>query len=278
MILLVSFSASQWDAAFQSQDISPSTLNAEQAVRKQEEVTGVHSDPRQVDELARTAGRLMETVQHEENPKFKNSEFLGLMRQLRDGDVVVDGDKMVARESASSLGSTQSARGSEFQGSVDAKGKGRALDMPITAYPGSSASIAQQSLHAPPTFQARDDHRSLADTTAAVQNYDESPIDAYLREENEQYIEYQRAMQPIRSNVRESYMDMYAQDADWGRLQRDWDVFEATATGIRPLAHYQFQAHNPYLLGEASRTRHHSTHSGQKDSLFEVCRPLTFMG
>ncbi|KAI5281244.1 hypothetical protein KEM54_003306 [Ascosphaera aggregata] len=45
----------------------------------------------QNDDLARTAGQLLESVQHETNQKFKESNFLALMRQLRDREVVVDG-------------------------------------------------------------------------------------------------------------------------------------------------------------------------------------------
>lgn len=47
------------------------------------------------DGLARTAGELLDKVKHESNPKFRNSNFLSLMRQLRDREVHVEGDKIV---------------------------------------------------------------------------------------------------------------------------------------------------------------------------------------
>lgn len=47
------------------------------------------------DELARTAGTLLENVQHDQSQKFKQSNFLSLMRQLRDREVRVEGDKLV---------------------------------------------------------------------------------------------------------------------------------------------------------------------------------------
>ena len=47
------------------------------------------------DGLARTAGELLDKVKHESNPKFQNSNFLSLMRQLRDREVHVEGDKIV---------------------------------------------------------------------------------------------------------------------------------------------------------------------------------------
>ena len=45
------------------------------------------------DELAKTAGDLLERVGHEQNQKFKQSSFLALMRQLRDREIVVEGDE-----------------------------------------------------------------------------------------------------------------------------------------------------------------------------------------
>ena len=65
------------------------------------------------DELAKTAASLVDAVKEEQNPKFKNSEFMKLMRSLRDGEVVVDGDDLVQRNEAQST-------------TTDLKGKGKA--------------------------------------------------------------------------------------------------------------------------------------------------------
>lgn len=45
------------------------------------------------EELARTAGQLLESVKHDQSQKFKESNFLALMRQLRDREVTVEGDE-----------------------------------------------------------------------------------------------------------------------------------------------------------------------------------------
>ncbi|PCH43796.1 TPR-like protein [Wolfiporia cocos MD-104 SS10] len=267
---LAQIQASQWDQEFRSQEASLSEAGvayrhfadiehqAEQAQQAQSQ-----NQQHEADELARTAGRLIETVQHEQNPKFKNSEFMSLMRQLRDGEVVVDGDKMVPNDPQSGISAS-----SDLRDGIDTKGKGRADYVTNATNQASlrSFNYVPVSYLSPEQTQARE-----AD---AAQGYGESPIDAYLREENERYIEVTRQAQPERgSSKRDSWMDMYGpdtQDADWGRLQRDWNAFEATATGIRPLAHYQFQAHNPYVLGEASRTRHHALHAADaQHALFE---------
>lgn len=47
------------------------------------------------DELARTAGQLLENVKGDQSRKFQESNFLSLMRQLRDKEVRVEGDKLV---------------------------------------------------------------------------------------------------------------------------------------------------------------------------------------
>ena len=44
------------------------------------------------DELARTAGQLLDSVKHDQSQKFQESNFLALMRRLRDREVGVDGD------------------------------------------------------------------------------------------------------------------------------------------------------------------------------------------
>ena len=51
--------------------------------------------PDDADELARTAGTLLENVKHDQSQKFKQSNFLSLMRRLRDREVRVEGEKFV---------------------------------------------------------------------------------------------------------------------------------------------------------------------------------------
>lgn len=47
------------------------------------------------DALARTAGQLLNSVRHDQSTKFQKSQFLQLMRQVRDREVMVAGDKFV---------------------------------------------------------------------------------------------------------------------------------------------------------------------------------------
>ena len=52
------------------------------------------------DALAATAHELLEKVEHNKTEKFRNSQFLSLMRKLRDREVKIEGDKMVETVSA----------------------------------------------------------------------------------------------------------------------------------------------------------------------------------
>jgi hypothetical protein len=52
------------------------------------------------DEMAATAGRLLERVADNTSEKFQNSQFLGLMRRLRDREVKVQEDKIVEVDGA----------------------------------------------------------------------------------------------------------------------------------------------------------------------------------
>jgi hypothetical protein len=59
--------------------------------QKQEEPPKPNDD----DEMAATAARLLERVADNTSEKFQNSQFLGLMRRLRDREVRVEEDKIV---------------------------------------------------------------------------------------------------------------------------------------------------------------------------------------
>lgn len=47
------------------------------------------------DELSRTAGQLLETLATEQSQRFRESNFMALMKKLRDKEVRVEGGEMV---------------------------------------------------------------------------------------------------------------------------------------------------------------------------------------
>jgi peroxin-5 len=198
--------------------------------------------PFEADLLARTAGSLVQSVDHERNPKFVNSQFLGLMKQLRDRRAIVEGNDIVAAPPDGQMGQA-------YPISDDLKGKGKTAP--------SSTAIQELGLsqsHAPSSV--------LRPNEQAIPTESEDANDAYFRRDNEDYVDYWKAHHaPVPPLV--------ASTQDWQQLHHDWESFEATTTGVK-LAEYQFQPGNPYVLGE--RSHNHVMHGGkiQGQSFSEV--------
>jgi len=167
---------------------------------------------------------------------------MGLMQKLRDGDIIVEGSQMVKNEGQGA--------------SVDIKGKGRAFEVPITS--GTQNAPLVQPIHPSFVNMARQDINSQSETV--------DPNLAYFQQENVEYKSYWETVNAVPSHNHISTDDHQS----WGRLQADWDQFEATATGIKQTIQYQFQEKNPYLLGDSSSTRHHHLHATGLSELSEV--------
>lgn len=213
-------------------------------------------DPADQDALARTAGKLVEALREEHNPKFKNSQFMGLMRSLADRTSVVEGNDIVLASSVSVNTTSTSA---------DAKGKGKERANTAVAF--------GQTIQVNPSFTnlgVTSDSQLLAlsytqghasnDTIASdvtQDSYDE--VYEYFKQENEDYIAYQRAANRTPVNNNRGLWDDSSQKYEWDMLQGEWDAWEANAVGVRKMSNYQFASENPYLLG--SSTRVHEMHS-----------------
>lgn len=212
-------------------------------------------DAAEQDALARTAGTLVEALREEQNPKFKNSQFMGLMRSLADRTSVVEGNDIVFTTSVSDNSATTSA---------DVKGKGKeradivgAFDHTSQVHP-RSAQIGvfsgQQPL--PSSYAQSQTSDTMIRSDVTQDSYDE--VYEYFKQENEDYITYQQAASKVAAD-NTGVWDRSSQLFDWNKLQDEWDAWEANAVGVRKMSNYQFAAENPYLLG--SSTRAHDMHS-----------------
>ncbi len=173
------------------------------------------------DELSLTAGLLLDNLKHEENPKFQNSQFMGLMKQFRDREVVVDGNKIVENDGRTS--------------NVGAKGKARAVvQVPRSSLPGVVpilSSTMQQEGNKVPLGQQSSNQELRTEEQ-------EDPNVAYFQRENEDFVKYWNATPvPTATESKDARL--------WDKLQEDWDEFEAAA-GIKPVEVYQFQPNNPF--------------------------------
>ncbi|EAW10076.1 protein pex20 [Aspergillus clavatus NRRL 1] len=121
--LAETFDESAFEAAFKQaradMAVQETTLTADQPEQTSAEVqldpTAIQETPEQIkigsdtipqidksdpqarvndaDELARTAGQLLDSVSHDQSEKFRQSNFLALMRRIRDREVQIEGDK-----------------------------------------------------------------------------------------------------------------------------------------------------------------------------------------
>ncbi|KAF1968373.1 hypothetical protein BU23DRAFT_541322 [Bimuria novae-zelandiae CBS 107.79] len=89
-------------AGYTRTPVPEQVLQQQQPEQKQDEQ---HQPRHDDDEMAQTAGRLLERVSDNTSEKFQNSQFFSLMRRLRDHEVRVEGDKMVEVSSAQSTSS-----------------------------------------------------------------------------------------------------------------------------------------------------------------------------
>ncbi|MCJ1248425.1 hypothetical protein MMC30_005643 [Trapelia coarctata] len=84
-----------YDGFEQGQSIQQPKIGSDAILEESSKQEEDYQPDREADELARTAGQLLENLKHESSAKFQNSTFLALMRQLRDKEVRVEGDRMV---------------------------------------------------------------------------------------------------------------------------------------------------------------------------------------
>ncbi|KAK5225853.1 hypothetical protein LTR47_002868 [Exophiala xenobiotica] len=86
--------------------------------REQSERTA-DQDSRDADELARTAGQLLRSVNSETSTKFQNSQFLDLMRRIRDREVEVQNNELQDVSTGASATATQPERQDEIHQQQD---------------------------------------------------------------------------------------------------------------------------------------------------------------
>lgn len=285
------------------------------------------------DALAETAGALLNTVTtvgrertEEVNDKFAKSSFLELMRRLRDGEVAVEGDKVV--EQIASKGENEWAGGfvREEEGRPNAMHRidpGVSRGPVLEGFAQKQHTFAeQQARHAALARKLGRDYDEMGslweDEDAArearersrakgkgkqqfqgdggmVVDEDDGVEDGsfLLRDEKTNDQIRMDTSVPLASQYWEEDYDpsmiagghamsgtgkhraKTAQQQEWEKLQDDWDQFEATSTGIKPVqstsaatiaaSGYAFTQNNPYVQS----TRTHAMHSSVPQTTFD---------
>lgn len=232
------------------------------------------------DELARTAARLLESVEHDTGAKFQQSQFLSLMKKLRDREVVIDGSEIVgadkgkSREPPTKESLHNLMSQGTFQSTNNMAPPARALDpqvqseleelwadedrqregVPSRAFVGDGGNIAERMRE--DDIDAREFERwsgTAAGVTGAKSSWEETMDDDFVG----------RAW-----TGREGAGVHGAQSNEWDKLQSDWDEFEASTAGVRrtrisepfpfEAPQYHFNENNPYAH---ATTRHHAAHT-----------------
>ncbi|KAL8906870.1 MAG: hypothetical protein Q9171_006085 [Xanthocarpia ochracea] len=114
------------------------------------------------DELARTAGQLLDNVKYDQSTKFRESNFLSLMRQLRDKEVKVEGDSIVDPIQATAITLTETRDSSDgssvsekhsFHASIFACDDEASYTPETAGHPSSNPAAVSPS-YAPPPFSS----------------------------------------------------------------------------------------------------------------------------
>ncbi|KAG0226333.1 hypothetical protein BGX31_007348 [Mortierella sp. GBA43] len=112
---------SEWESDFQAEN-APKTWADE--FTAQEGITMTDQESKEA--LAKTAGLLLDSVDTQNNEKFKNSSFMQFMKRLRDREVAIEGNKLV--EQATPVGAPATDDWATSFHQQQGKGKEKAAD------------------------------------------------------------------------------------------------------------------------------------------------------
>lgn len=217
--------------------------------------------------LARTAAMLLDSVDVESNPKFKNSQFMNLMRKLRDSEVAIEGDKMVETKG-------KGAWASEFN-----QTSGGDWANQFTQQAGSSRSGNMWSSE----FAQKAERAGWTDEFHQEQNRHQQPGD-WASEFSRQANVNPKQMENLfgKGTETDDWVKQYnqnishlktAQDYEWDAMQKDWEKFKPEqGLGYRATNPeyniYNFTTNNPYLLNPQAID--HVQHDNLADSILAL--------
>ncbi|KAF7725981.1 hypothetical protein EC973_009127 [Apophysomyces ossiformis] len=211
-----------WEKEFAAQDSWASEFAEQHGITNDNEA------------LAKTAAMLLESVDVESNPKFKNSNFMNLMRKLRDSEVSIEGNKMVDTKGGqqwASEFSQQNAQKSwtdDFLKHADGKHGGMWSDeFAVKAERGWTQE-----------FEA-----NFTKESAPVNNAGAQELFGKGSEMDDWVQQYHKNIAHLKDS----------QDAEWENMQKDWDkIRPEQGLGYRAVNPdydtYTFTTNNPYLL------------------------------
>ena len=248
-----------WEQEFAAQETSWATEFEEE--QKQAPIVTNNDN----EALARTAAMLLDSVDTDTNPKFKNSQFMNLMRKLRDSEVAIEGDKMVETKGKSWASEFDQKDGKDWAGE-------------FTQHAGTSKSGNMWS-----SEFAQKAERGWTDEFHHEQNQHQLPGDwasEFTKQSNMSPQDLQQLfgkgtetgdwVQQYNQNI--SHLKN-AQDHEWDAMQKDWDKFKPEqGLGYRATNPeyniYNFTTNNPYLLNPQAIDQ--AEHANLADSILAL--------
>ncbi|KAI8989460.1 hypothetical protein BDB01DRAFT_542994 [Pilobolus umbonatus] len=193
--------------------------------------------------LSRTAAMLLDSVDVEANPKFKNSQFMSLMRKLRDSEVAIQGNKMVETQKASWSSEFQTGTSGSWADDFNKQASG-------------SGKWAGEFAQRPQSDWSREFHQNQqsqshqqGDWTSEFSKHDGEEMERLQKlfgrgtETDEWIDQYNKNIEHLKS----------AKDKEWDNMQKDWESFQPEiGLGYRATNPeydtYHFDTRNPYLI------------------------------
>lgn len=270
--LIYIYTGVNWEQEFATQESWAAEFQAQEA-----NITA--SDPKEA--LSKTAGLLIESIEAETNPKFKNSTFLSLMRKLRDNQVVIEGNKVVETRPEDSSWATDFARQRN-------KGKGKGV-----SWVDEFQSSAQMRAGPDASMWSSEFSRNMGDDWAEQFNTGVSSVEDDAQDWAAQYAKDEMTTAEMEAAFHKAtdlkdWVETYSkniahlrneQDKDWDDLQKDWNRV-GTEQGLGYRAHdlafstYEFQPNNIYLTDPVAARQ--SEHRSLADSILALEAQVQF--
>nr|CAG8612372.1 12939_t:CDS:2 [Entrophospora candida] len=207
-----------WKSEFEAQEQSWATEFNKQL----NEESAINADDSNM-QLAETARKLIESVEEEANPKFKNSNFMNFMKKLRDHEVSIEGNKVVEQNLSPS--------NAEWAADFDSNNKNNwANEFSTTTQQNKGKNKWTEEFIA----QGNNTHANNWARDFAANMEEDIDFAAKWSEEFE------------KSFGKKNY-----KDKSWDELQDDWDKYTPSSMGYKPtpsqFEEYHFQSANPTL-------------------------------
>ncbi|KAG0169135.1 Peroxisomal membrane signal receptor PTS1 [Apophysomyces sp. BC1015] len=235
-----------WEKEFAAQDSWASEFAEQEGITNDNEA------------LAKTAAMLLDSVDVESNPKFKNSNFMNLMRKLRDSEVSIEGNKMVDTK--------QGQWASEFQQQNPQKSW---TDDFMKHAGGNNGGMWSDE------FAVKAERGWTQEfETRAAQEPGNDWASEYANKQPEQLFNKGTEMNDWVQQYHKNIAHLKdAKDAEWDDMQKDWDRFKPEhGLGYRAVNPeydtYTFTTNNPYLMNPAAIDN--TEHASLADSILAL--------